>query len=66
MPLKARPTWRVRLAFFPLLSKTDGPQYEVGLRLFDNGVSDQLVIDYGEFAMKGTLIQLELLPQPDC
>jgi EipB-like len=65
-PVKALPKWRVRLAYFPLASKGDGPQYEVGLRLYDNGVSDQLLIDYGEFAMKGTLIQLDLMPQPDC
>ncbi len=64
--MKGQRAWRVRLAYFPMTRGADRPEYEVGFRLFENGVSDQLVIDYGDFAMKGELVRLDLLPKPDC
>ena len=65
-PLKGLRSWPVRIAYFKLKDKGDRPAYEVGFRLFENGVSDELVLDYGDFAVKGTLTVLELLPAPDC
>ena len=64
--IKGQRAWRVRLAYFPIAKPTDRPEYEVGFRLFENGISDQLLIDYGDFAMKGELVRLELSPKPDC
>ncbi|MGG2362624.1 EipB family protein, partial [Salmonella enterica] len=34
--------------------------------LYENGISDDLVLDYGDYAMKGTMIRLEVLPAPRC
>ncbi len=61
-PLKDLRSWPVRMAFFPLKTKAEEPQYEIGFRLFENGVSGDIVLDYGEYSMKGTLRQLEMLP----
>lgn len=61
-PLKGLRSWPVRIAFFPLKTKAEEPQYEIGFRLFENGVSGDIVLDYGEYAMKGVLRQLEMLP----
>jgi len=60
-------SWRVRLAYF---EHGDGradskPDFEIGFRLFENGVATDVVIDYGDFALEGVLRLLELLPS-DC
>lgn len=65
-PLKSVRSWRVRLAYFPSVNPADRPQYEIGFRLFENGISDDLVLDYGDYALKGVLQSLELLPDSGC
>jgi hypothetical protein len=65
-PLLRRPSWRVRLAFFPAGSTSERPDYELGMRLKDNGVSQEMVLDYGDFAIKARLDELEALPKPNC
>jgi hypothetical protein len=70
-PLLARPSWRMRLAFFPADGgkgdkNDDKPDYELGMRLLDNGVSREMVLDYGDFAIKATLDKIEALPKPNC
>jgi hypothetical protein len=65
-PLLDRPGWRVRLAFFPADPKAEKPDYELGMLLLDNGVSRDLVIDYGDYAIKAKLDDIEVLPKPGC
>lgn len=38
------------------------PDYEVSLRYFDNGVADELQMDFGDFVVHGRLEQLEAVP----
>ena len=65
-PLLNRPGWRVRLAFFPADQKAEKPDYELGMLLLDNGVSRDMIIDYGDYAIKATLDDIEALPKPGC
>lgn len=65
-PLLQRPSWRVRLAFFPAGSTSEQPEYELGMRLHDNGVSGEMVLDYSDFSIKARLDELEALPRPSC
>jgi len=65
-PLLDRPGWRVRLAFFPADPKAEKPDYELGMLLLDNGVSRDMVIDYGDYAIHATLDDIEPLPKPGC
>lgn len=65
-PLLNRPGWRVRLAFFPADAKVEKPDYELGMLLLDNGVSKDMVIDYGDYAIHATLDDIEALPKPGC
>jgi hypothetical protein len=67
-PLLARPSWRARLAFFPPdgTPDTDKPDYEIGMRLLDNGVSRDMLLDYGDFAVRAVLDEIEALPKPSC
>jgi len=65
-PLLNRPGWRVRLAFFPADQKAEKPDYELGMVLLDNGVSRDMVIDYGEYSIRAKLDDIEALPKPGC
>ncbi len=63
--------WPVDIAYFDE-SKNNGeetPEYRISFKLHENGMSRDLVMDYGDFAMKGTLVNLSLFPVPaktDC
>src|SRR6202008_1144601 len=65
-PLLERPGWRVRLAFFPVDASAERPDYELGMRLLDNGVSQDMVIDYGDYAIRAKLDDIEPLAKPSC
>lgn len=58
--------WPVRLGFFFANQRGEEPEYEVGLRMFENGVTDSLTLDYGDYSLSGALSHLEYFPYPDC
>jgi hypothetical protein len=62
------PYWPVDIAYFDL-SKEDRageemPEYRISFKLHENGVTRDLVMDYGDFSMKGTLVNLSLFDKP--
>jgi hypothetical protein len=65
-PILQHPGWRVRLAFFPSDQNAEKPDYELGMLLLDNGVSRDMVIDYGDYTIKAKLDSIEALPKPNC
>ena len=65
-PILQKPGWRMRLAFFPADPKEEKPDYELGMLLLDNGVSRDMVIDYGDYTIKAKLDTIEPLPKPHC
>jgi hypothetical protein len=65
-PLLDRPSWRVRLAFFSADANEDEPDYELGMRLFENGVSTDMVLDYTDYVVSAKLDDIEPLPKPSC
>ncbi len=70
-PLLQHPSWRIHLAFFPPdgsgdKTATDKPDFELSMRLFDNGISGDSVLDYGDFAIKALLEKIEARPKPSC
>jgi EipB-like len=64
--LLERPGWRMRLAFFPADANAEKPDYELGMRLLDNGVSQEMVIDYGDYSIRAKLDDIEPLSKPGC
>ena len=58
--------WPVDIAYFDM--EDDGgeemPEYRISFKLHPNGMTRDLVMDYGDFSMKGKLVDLALLPQP--
>ncbi len=66
-PLLDRPSWRIRLAFFPVASRADGlPDYEETIQLLDNGVVGEMLFDYGDYVIRAKLDDIEALPRPTC
>ncbi|HTT79489.1 MAG TPA: cell envelope integrity EipB family protein [Stellaceae bacterium] len=65
-PVLNHPGWRVRLAFFPPDPKAETPDYELGMLLLDDGVSRDMVIDYGDYAINAKLVDIKPLAKPNC
>lgn len=65
-PLMAATEWPVHMAFFKLHDATGEPDYEMDLGLLANGVVRSIKIDYGDFAITGSLKSIEPLSSPHC
>ena len=61
-------SWPVALSYFdPKKGGADAlPSYELAFVFFENGVSRRLLIDYGQFAIRGKLTQIEMLKATAC
>ncbi len=64
-PLDEHPSARVHIAFFDQDAGTPQPDYEVGMRYWDNGVADDLKMDFGGFVMDGKMTDFVIMP-PGC
>lgn len=64
--MQGQPSWRMHLAYFGMDESVAEPEFEQALRLFANGVVDELVLDYGDFALRADLETLEALPPSGC
>ena len=59
------PSGRVRVAFFPRTNDAQQPDYEVGMRYWENGVADALNMDFSDFTVNGKLATFTM-PVPHC
>lgn len=64
--LAGRRYWPVQLAFFPVASPAAAPEHEVGMHMYDNGISDELLVSFGEFTVRARLSKLEILKPRVC
>lgn len=65
--LSALGSVRMRIAFFDREAQQQGggattPSYEVSLRYWENGVADELSMDFREFVVSGRMVKLEPVP----
>jgi len=64
------PAWPMTVSFYSTKpGETQGeatPAYQVGFTMYENGVADNLTLDYGDFALGGNLKVLEFLEQSPC
>lgn len=42
------------------------PEFEVSVLMYANGVAGDMLYEYGDFSMQVELVELELLPVPEC
>ncbi len=68
--LDTLPSWPVTIGYFdgkaPARSDEGLPSYELSFRLYANGVSRKLVIDYGNFAIAGELSRIDFYEPEKC
>ena len=61
------PSWPVVVSYYNKGQNGIGhPVFAVSFRLYDNGVSDELKLDYGTFVLKGNLSKIEFADPKPC
>lgn len=64
--IKSVRRWPVSISYFEPGKKDGQPAYVLSIDMYENGVSGALRLDYGEFALKGEMTELTLLPEKPC
>lgn len=65
-PLAGLASWPVSVSYYPAVGTEDVPDYQISFDIYENGVATGLTLDYGDFALKGTLTKLEMLDGESC
>ncbi len=60
--LSSLPSWRVSVAFFDDGEDSGTPDSTMAMRYWENGVADEMKIDFGDFSLRGVMRELQLLP----
>jgi hypothetical protein len=58
--------WPVVVSYFEDGKPDGAPNYVLSFDLYENGVSGNLKLDYGDFVLAGPMTKLDLLPVKDC
>jgi hypothetical protein len=65
--------WPVSVGYFEPDKRTNEeelgeelPSYQMSFTLYENGVTNHLVMDYGDYALAGSIKDIEPLKSPDC
>jgi hypothetical protein len=65
--LQSLSSWPVTIGYYSAEEdNTETPLYQINFDMYENGVSNSLVMDYGNFALSGKLAHLELLQAETC
>ena len=56
----------VRMAFFPLTSRREFPEFELGIDYRANGIADRILQDFGDFRLNLIPEKIEILDRPEC
>ncbi|MBC8131251.1 MAG: DUF1849 family protein, partial [Rhizobiaceae bacterium] len=60
-------SWRISESYYNSDSDPDGmPVFQTSYRLYENGVSDELTLDFGTYAFEGVLSRLDLFDGTAC
>ncbi len=58
--------WPVQASYHPTKTKDELPDFEISMRMYANGVTTDLVLDYGDFALNGKLLKLKEIDGGGC
>ena len=58
--------WPIRMAFFSAEKQQLEPEYEISIKLHDNGVVSGLILDYGDLIIDVELMEIEYLQRAAC
>jgi hypothetical protein len=60
-------SWTFQLGYYPVADEqADTPEFQTTFNMFENGVSTEMLFDYGSYAMKAKILQLQMLPAAPC
>jgi hypothetical protein len=60
-------SWPVVVSYYDAGPRKDGlPSYEISFRMFANGISRKLKLDYGTFSLDGELLSIDFYPEKAC
>lgn len=60
------PVWPVTISYFDDAENKDGlPSFRTEFLLYENGITRDLFMDYGDFSVRGRLIKLDILSDKD-
>lgn len=65
-PLLGAPYWPMHLAFFPVSSPEEVPNFEMRLAYHPNGVAQEIIQTFKSFSLHGKLESVEALPRRGC
>ncbi|WP_320200035.1 cell envelope integrity EipB family protein [Agrobacterium sp. rho-13.3] len=61
------PFWPVTIAYYNDKTGTDAlPIYRMSFKLYENGITRDLTMDYGDFVLTGKLAKLDILQPENC
>lgn len=58
--------WPVSISYFEEGKADSQPNYVLTFDLYENGISRDLKLDYGDFTLLGKMVELDLLPSKPC
>ena len=58
--------WPIRMAFFSAEKQQLEPEYEISIKLHDNGVVSGLILDYGDLIIDVELMEIDYLQRATC
>lgn len=58
--------WPVQISYFNVDDNQGLPDYQVSYQLFEDGVSSDMLLDYGDLVIQGKLVELNYLPMNPC
>ena len=66
-PLKGLQSWPITISYYPTDDQSvEKPVYQASFNMYENGVSTDLILDYGTYALKGKLAKLDMLKNDAC
>jgi EipB-like len=65
--LRQTAAWPVNMGYFPSdKPQAETPEFQVSFDLYENGVTTNLLLDYGDVVLKGKLVGLDMLEPETC
>ena len=65
--LQDQASWSFQLGYYPLDDKqAETPEFQANFNMYENGVSTEMLFDYGTYAMRGKIMRFELTKPDTC
>ena len=60
-------SWTFQLGYYPAADEqADTPEFQTTFNMFENGITTEMLFDYGTYAMKAKILKLEMMPAAPC